>query len=164
MGILLASSRPALRLLDSAPETLFCSHCGERQGEADSRVCPSCALGLLLKAESKSAPRAGDAFLIVDRSFSVQALSATAEHKLGLRETQAINRHITELLIPAEAEPPAAGSLAVAIARAANGGGNAQPVTVRPSHTFGVRLRARIAACGPPQAALVLLDQPAGAS
>src|SRR5581483_2186473 len=111
MGIQLASSRPALRLLDSAPDILFCSHCGERHGETDSRVCPSCGLGLLLGAESKAAPRVGDAFLIVDRSLSVQALSATAEHKLGVRETQAINRHITELLIPAEAEPPAAGSL-----------------------------------------------------
>ena len=169
-----ASSRPALRLLDSSPSTLFCSHCGERYGEAESRVCPSCGLGLLLHAEAEAAPRAGDAFMIVDSSLCVQALSASAEQQLGVLETHAINRHVTELLIPAEVEPPlatslqpeppAAASLAVAIARAANGSGDAQPVTVRPSHTFGVRLRARIAACGPPRAALVLLDQPAVAS
>ena len=112
-----------------------------------------------------AAPRPGDAFLIVDRSLCVQAVSASAECELGVQEAHAINRHVTELLIPGEAEPPAAASLAAAIARAASGGGDTrQPVTVRPSNTFGVRLRARIAACGPPQAALVLLDQPAGVS
>ncbi|HWE32617.1 MAG TPA: hypothetical protein VG410_03980 [Solirubrobacteraceae bacterium] len=160
----LVPGRPALRLLDSARSTLFCGHCGEHSAEAESRVCRSCGLGLLLRAEPDDAPRPGDAFLIVDRSLSVQAVSAGAELELGVREAHAINRHVTELLIGGEAEPPDAASLAVAIARAASGGGDAQPVTVRPSHTFGVRLRARIAACGPPQAVLVVLDQAAGVS
>ncbi len=165
MGTKLASRRPALRLLDSARSTLFCGHCGERHEQAESRVCPSCELGLLLHADADLAPGPGDAFLIVDGSLCVQAVSASAEHELGVRESQAINRHFTELLIQGEAEPPAAASLAVAIAHAASGGEDEhQPVTVRPSHTFGVRLRARIAACGPPQAAVVVLDQPAGVS
>jgi hypothetical protein len=159
----LAPSRRSLRLVKQ--ETLgyawFCGHCAERYDSADSRVCPSCGLGLLLQTEARAVPRPRDAFLIVDSSLSVQALSANAEHELGVREADAINRHVTELLIPGEAEPPAAASLAVAIARAASGGGDSETVTVRPSHTFGVRLRARIAACGPPQAALVVLDQPA---
>jgi hypothetical protein len=32
---------------------------------------------------------------------------------------------------------------------------------VRPWNTFGVRLRSRVASCGPPRAALVVLDQQA---
>jgi hypothetical protein len=30
---------------------------------------------------------------------------------------------------------------------------------VRPANTFGVRVRARITACGPPRAALIVLDR-----
>ena len=33
-------------------------------------------------------------------------------------------------------------------------------VFVRPLNTFGVRMRARIAACGPPRATLILLETP----
>ncbi len=117
--------------------------------------------GCCSRPRPRPLPDLSDLFLIVDSSLSVQALSASAEHHLGVREPQAINRHITELLIPGEAEPPDAASLAVAIARAASGGGAVAPVTVRPSNTFGLRLRARITGCGPPQAALVVLDQPA---
>lgn len=158
-----AASRRPLRLVkhETARSTWFCGHCADQFELAESRVCPSCGLGLLLQTEASAAPRPRDAFLIVDSSLSVQALSANAEHELGVREADAINHHVTELLIPGEAEPPAAASLAVAIARAASGGGDSESVTVRPSHTFGVRLRARIVACGPPQAALVVLDQPA---
>jgi hypothetical protein len=158
-----APSRQPLRLVkqDTPSYAWFCGHCAEHYESADSRVCPSCGLGLLLQTEADAVPGRRDAFLIVDSSLSVQALSANAEHELGVRESDAINRHVTELLIPGEAEPPAAASLAVAIARAASGGGDTEAVTVRPSHTFGVRLRARIVACGPPRAALVVLDQPA---
>jgi hypothetical protein len=158
-----ASSRRPLRLVtqDTPSYAWFCGHCAERSESADSRVCPSCGLGLLLQTEADAVPLPRDAFLIVDSSLCVQALSANAEHELGVREADAINHHVTELLIPGEAEPPAAASLAAAIARAASGGGDAESVTVRPSHTFGVRLQARIVACGPPQAALVVLGQPA---
>jgi hypothetical protein len=161
MAPVLASSRQPLRLVtqETAGQIWFCGHCAERYEHPDSRVCPSCGLGLLLQTEADAAPRPRDAFLIVDSSLCVQAVSANAEQELGVREADAINRHVTELLIPGEAEPPAAASLAVAIARAASGGGESAAVTVRPSHTFGVRLRARIVACGPPQAALVVLDQ-----
>jgi hypothetical protein len=155
-----AARRRPLQLVkpDTARYTWFCGHCADRFERPESRVCPSCGLGLLLQTEASAAPRPRDAFLIVDSSLSVQAVSAHAEKELGVREAQAINHHITELLIPGEAEPPDAANLAVAIARAASGGGHAQPVTVRPSNTFGVRLRARIVACGPPLAALVVLD------
>jgi hypothetical protein len=127
-----------------------------------SRVCPTCALGLLLQTDEDVAPRAGDAFVIVDSSLAVQAVSAQAERTLGISEQHAVNRHVTELLIPGDSEAPASVSLVAAISRAAAGDAGSNRVAVRPSNTFGVRMLARIAACGPPLAALLVLGQPAG--
>jgi hypothetical protein len=124
------------------------------------RVCPDCGLGLLLQTRADAAPARDDAFVIVDSSLNVQAVSARAEAALDVREAQVVNRHVTELLIAGETES-ATGSLALAITRAAGGDEEpAQRFAVRPSRTFGVRMLARIAACGPPQAALLVLDAP----
>jgi hypothetical protein len=120
-------------------------------------VCAECGLGLLLEARSDVVPGVDDAYLVVDSSLSVQAMSRRAELALGVREGYAVNRHVTELLIPADAESDAVG-LAVAITRAAGGEDDASHVFVRPSNTFGVRLAARIASCGPPRAALLVLE------
>jgi hypothetical protein len=164
-----AFARPRLRLVEpnAHGSTWFCSHCGERLDASSPRpiprVCPTCELGLLLQTDTCAAPEPDDAFLIVDSSLSVQAVSARAESQLGIREQQAINRHVTELLIPGDAQA-SSGSLAVAITRAAGGDATDGRFGVRPSHTFGVRLLARIAACGPPLAALLVLDQPTGAN
>ncbi len=164
-----ASARPRLRLVEpnAHGSTWFCSHCGERLGATSPnpipRVCPTCELGLLLQTDTSAAPEPDDAFLIVDSSLSVQAVSERAESQLGIREQQAINRHVTELLIPGDTEA-SSDSLAVAITRAAGGDAAEGRFGVRPSHTFGVRMLARIAACGPPLAALLVLDQPTGAN
>lgn len=122
------------------------------------RVCPACELGVLLHTREDAAPNPDDAFLIVDSSLSVQAVSGRAETALGIAEYQAVNRHIMELLIPGDTEAAAAGSLAVAISRAASGDEIETRIAVRPSNTFGVRMLARIAACGPPRAALLVLS------
>jgi hypothetical protein len=160
--------RAALRLVpDVAQESVetltFCGHCGTRPGwaeisEAPSRVCESCGLGLLLEAATNAAPHAGDAFMVLDSSLSVCALSSGAEELLATREIDAVHRHITELLLPADAEAQARENLAVAVSWAARGEQSGRMVTVRPANTFGVRLRARISSCGPPQAALVVFD------
>jgi hypothetical protein len=162
-----ALRRPSLRLVetDAHGSIWFCGRCGERHAEPMSapvaRVCPACELGLLLQTSSATAPGPEDAFLIVDSSLTVQAVSARAEASLGVLEGQAINRHVTELLITGDTEPTATGGLAAAITRAAGGDHEAKDrFAVRPSHTFGVRMLARIAACGPPPAALLVLDQP----
>jgi hypothetical protein len=158
--------RPALRLVSSTSEAAaewswFCGHCGARPATDTpapvARVCAECGLGLLLEARSDVVPGVDDAYLVVDSSLSVQAMSRRAELALGVREGYAVNRHVTELLIPADAENNAAG-LAVAITRAAGGEDAASHVFVRPSNTFGVRLAARIASCGPPRAALLVLE------
>jgi hypothetical protein len=140
----------------------FCGHCGaasaiETPAPVD-RVCGACGLGVLLEARSDVVPGVDDAFLVVDSSLSVQAISWRAELALGVREQRAVNRHVTELLIAAGVEDQRTHGLAVAITRAAGGEQDPARVFVRPSSTFGVRLQARIAACGPPPAALLVLE------
>jgi hypothetical protein len=144
---------------DPAPEVLFCGHCGESpQPGANSRVCESCQLGLLLNTRADVAPQPGGAFLVIDNSMSVCAVSAAAEELLACSETDAVNRHLTELLVPADAEADASHNLAVAVTWAARGDEVPRTVTVRPANTFGVRLRTRIAACGPQRAALLVFE------
>jgi hypothetical protein len=158
---------PALALVSpvgpqpSAPSVAFCSHCGERpaQGpEPRSRVCESCGFGLLLQSAAAVAPAAGQPFLVLDQSMSICAVSAGAEELLATRETEAVNRHVTELIVPADAETDTRHNLAMAVTWAARGEEAAHKVVVRPANTFGIRLTVRIAPCGPPQAALLVFD------
>jgi hypothetical protein len=163
--------RPALRLLEApaeqeslAPIVSFCSHCGAQPSPAGespaSRVCGACGLGLILQARADAAPRAGDAFLVLDRSLAVCAVSEAAERLLATREPDAVNRHVSDLLMPAGAEDRGQGSesLSVAVLWAARGDGGQRSAVVRPANTFGIRLTARIASCGPPRAALLVLE------
>jgi PAS domain-containing protein len=165
------NGRPALRLVvapelkSAAPTALFCSHCGTRPSPpgnaldaAVSRVCGECGLGLILEAAEDIAPDAGDAFLVLDRALSVCAVSRSAERLLGASEPDAVNRHVSELLMVADAEQGSGESLSVAVAWAARGDDTTRTAIVRPANTFGIRLTARIAACGPPRAALVVLE------
>jgi hypothetical protein len=123
-----------------------------------SRVCGDCGLGLLLEARADVAPNAGNAFLVLDRALAVCAVSHGAERLLATREPDAVNRHVTDLLMPAGAEENGSESLSVAVAWAARGDGGTRTAVVRPANTFGIRLTARISSCGPPRAALVILD------
>ena len=153
-------SRPALRLVQGAQVapaeiewTWFCGHCAapsplEEPPSPTARVCTSCGLGLLLETHRNTVPGPDDAFLVIDHGLLVQAMSRRAQVLLGLTEAEAINRRVAELLVPPDAEARAPTGFAAAI------------VTVRPWNTFGVRMRARIAPCGPPRAALVILEDP----
>lgn len=146
-----------------SPAVSFCSHCGERpqsreDAVASSRVCGICNFGLILQASADVAPAPGGAFLVIDNSMSVCAVSGEAERLLATRETDAVNRHVTELLVPADAETQGAQNLAVAVTWAARGDEAARTVMVRPANTFGVRITAKIASCGPPTAALVVFN------
>jgi hypothetical protein len=113
---------------------------------------------LLLESGADVAPDPGGAFLVLDSSLSVCAVSAAAETLLATEETDAVNRHVTELVVPADAEAKGASNLAVAVTWAARGDCPPARVVVRPANTFGVRLTARIASCGPPRAALLVFD------
>lgn len=164
------SGRAALALVpapeprEPTPSVAFCSHCGSRRA-ADprgpaSRVCGDCELGLLLECSADSAPPEHGAFLVLDGSLSVCAVSAAAEKLLATCETDAVNHHITELIVPADAEAQGGVSLAAAVTWAARGDDATHRVVVRPANTFGVRLAARIGSCGPPRAALLVFERP----
>ncbi len=104
-------------------------------------------------------PSGGDAFLVVDSSLLVQAMSQQAQAFFGVTEELAIDKPVAELLVTPDAEAPGRAGFAAAIVQAADG---QDPDTarsfVRPWNTFGVRIRARIVTCGPPRAALVVLE------
>ena len=140
----------------------FCTHCGTRPAPVgiapSSRVCRECGLGLILESREDVAPNEGDAFLVLDRSLAVCAVSRAAERLLGTSEPDAVNRHISSFLMPAAAQEKDSDSLSVAVTWAARGDGGTRTTVVRPANTFGIRLTARIASCGPPRAALLVLE------
>lgn len=163
------SAQPALRVVgvpgaaEAGPVVLFCSHCakpppGGVAPEVGSRVCTSCGLGLLLEAAESVAPRPRDAFVVVDRTLAIHALSKRAEKLLGLNEIDALDKHVTDLLVPADAEAQGPHALSAMLVDAASGAGGVTEVVVRPADEFGVRFAARIGACGPAPGALVVLD------
>ena len=139
----------------------FCGHCG-RAAVIDiaapaTRVCGRCELGLLIGAPPDLAPGPSDPFLLVDSALAVCGMSALAEELLGVLETDAVHRHITELLVPADAEASGPGDLVNLLVHAARGEGELHDVVLRPTTEFGIRYWARIGPCGPPRAALVVL-------
>lgn len=138
----------------------FCGHCGvaPKPGVvASSRVCGHCGLGLVLQASSDIAPGLDEPFLVIDSTLSVCAVSARAEELLGIDETQAVNKHIADFLVPADANAPSAANLLALLVDAASSSGEPRTAVVRPRQEFGVRFRARVGACGPPHAALLVL-------
>jgi hypothetical protein len=153
---------PERELAAPAPAVFFCGHCGAEpsagSASGPTRVCADCGLGLLLRCVADVAPVAGDAFVVIDDSLSVCAVSAGAEELLKTLETEAVNLPMTRLLVPAEAEGNAGANLASAITWAARGDDGVYRTVVRPANTFGVRMSARIAACGPPRAALMVFE------
>src|SRR2546426_9496979 len=109
----------------SRRKKLFGGHGGGSPAEGDaetaSRVCASCGMGLMLQAPADVAPSSDDPFVVVDASLTVCAVSRVAEKLLGVAETDAINRHVGEFLVPADAEPPKGENLGALVAWAARG-------------------------------------------
>lgn len=139
----------------------FCGHCGLRPQPAAmppaTRVCGHCGLGLVLQARADVAPRHDEPFLVVDSSLSVCALSAAAETLFAIDETAAVNRHVADFLVPADANAPSAENLLTLLVDVAAGGGEVCTTVVRPRQEYGVRFWARIGPCGSPRAALLVL-------
>jgi len=160
-----AAQRSPFRVVQDSlppePVAIFCGHCGRspesEQDTTASRVCAKCGLGLLLQTPVPTAPSASDPFLVVDGSLTICALSRQAEKLLGTTETDAVNRHIAEFLVPGDAEDSATETLAALLTWAARGESPSKSVVVRPTNTFGVRYWARVGPCGPPTAALLVL-------
>jgi len=141
------------------PQKHFCGHCGtEPEGDVFGRVCESCGLGVLLSANADVAPGPDSPFMIVDGSLCVCAVSRVAEELLGTDETAAVNRHLSEFLVPADAEAAGADNLMDLVINAASDASEARVAVVRPPDEFGIRFRVQVGACGPPRAALLVLS------
>ena len=154
---------PHLRLVPAVaeprPQKTFCGHCGEEpSGDIRGRVCESCGLGVLLSANADAAPGPNDPFMIVDGSLCVCAVSRVAEELLGTDETEAVNRHLSEFLVPADAEASGPENLMDLVINAASDTSEAHVAVVRPPDEFGIRFRVQVGACGPPRAALLVLS------
>jgi len=135
----------------SRPDVHFCGHCGRQPQSTDiqpaSRVCSRCGLGLLVSAPPDAAPSPQDPFLLVDGQLSICGVSRLAEQLLLTGD----------LLVPADVEIGGPESLVNLIVHAARGPGETHHVVLRPAKEYGIRFWARIAPCGPPRAALVVL-------
>jgi hypothetical protein len=154
---------PHLRLVPAVaeprPQKTFCGHCGEEpSSDIHGRVCESCGLGVLLSANADAAPGPNDPFMIVDGSLCVCAVSRVAEELLGTDETEAVNRHLSEFLVPADAEAAGPENLMDLVINAASDTSEAHVAVVRPPDEFGIRFRVQVGACGPPRAALLVLS------
>jgi hypothetical protein len=90
----------------------------------------------------------------------VQAVSRHGERLLGVSEDQVVNRPVSELLIAADADQCQPAALAEAITESLAGDQEQGQSFARPWNTFGVRIRVKISPCGPPRAALLVLDVP----
>ena len=164
------SAERAVRLVHSTAEAggesvWFCGKCAapsphNHPPAPNARVCPSCGLGLLLETRSDGRPRPSDAFVIVDAALTVQAVSERAERLLEIAEPDVVHRPVKDLLMPAGSEGSTQDEFIRAIVDAATGSQELSYVVIRPVATFGVRMRARIGSCGPPRAALIVLESP----
>jgi PAS domain-containing protein len=152
--------QPVPTVRDDQPGILFCGHCGHGPDpleEMQGRVCGRCGLGLMLCARRDTAPTPKDPFLVVDGTLTICALSQAAEDLLGVEEIAAVNRHVSDFLLPADAEAAGPENLIELLIHAAREEGEPHHAVVRPAGEFGVRYWARVGACGPPRAALLVL-------
>lgn len=125
---------------------------------ARSRVCALCGLGVVVSARADLAPRKGEAFVIVDRQLKLCGLSRGAERLLAVDEPEAVHRHVSDFLEPADAEAGSGDELLQGIvASAAMGLTAPHSIVVRPTGEYGVRYAARVGSCGPPEGALIVL-------
>jgi hypothetical protein len=111
----------------------------------------------MVSAPPDAAPSPKDPFILVDGQLSICAVSRLAEELLLTSETDVVNSHIGDLLVPADIEVGGPDSLVNLIVHAARGTGETHHVVLRPAKEFGIRFWARIAPCGPPRAALLVL-------
>jgi hypothetical protein len=111
----------------------------------------------MVAAPPDAAPTPEDPFILVDGQLSICGVSRLAEELLLTSETEVVNAHIGDLLVPADIEIAGPESLVNLIVHAARGTGETHHVVLRPAKEFGIRFWARIAPCGPPKAALIVL-------
>jgi hypothetical protein len=127
----------------------FCTHCGVVTDDAPQRVCESCGLGVVLSCAREVAPRPDAPFLIVTTDLRVTGASLAAA-RLFTDTFDLVGRPLLDVL-------RGDGALPRQVARAAMGSNKWATAWVR-TEEHGRPFRARIAACGNPPAALVVLS------
>lgn len=151
---------PAARL----ERTRFCSRCGRlsdvHETHADQlgfeRVCSHCGMGLLLTCASgvMKAPKA--AFVVATRELKVSAVSEAGERILGSEASLLGSSLLNSLSSPAGDD-----ELTFAVSQAALGAREAVRLPITTASPEARRygpLRAAIASCEPPRAALLVLE------
>jgi hypothetical protein len=144
-----SSRMNALTRTDASPKNAvhFCTHCAALSSESSARVCTACGLGVVLSCEPGILPRAGAAFLIVTSDLRISAASAAVEPLLG--DPGAL---VDEPVLDVLSGDPA---LPRWIARAAMGSRRVTSVALRRGTR---RINGRVATCGSPAAALLVLE------
>jgi ribosomal protein L37E len=134
-------------------EVFFCSYCGRTGGDTRQRVCSTCGLGVRLRTDARALKSPGAPFLIVRADGRISAASATAEREFG----DVVGRPLLTVF----ASPAAEGELTRAVALAAGGETDLTTLPIAPlgRGRFRGSLRATIAPCGDPAAALLVLER-----
>jgi hypothetical protein len=133
---------------DASPQhsVHFCTHCGALSSEGERRVCGRCGLGVMLSCAPGLLPKPGAAFLVVKADLRISAASEAVEPLLGDPEDL-----IGEPLLDVVSGDP---GLPRWIVRASMGSSRVVSVALRRGTR---RLNGRVAACGSPPAALLVL-------
>lgn len=147
-----------------AERTRFCTRCGVTSDEPEGqpvaygfdRVCDRCGMGVVLTAPRKALPAGSTAFVVVSREGRITAVSEPAEALLG-EEAALLDTVVTSSIT----SPGGDEQLLRTISRAAGGGREVAELRVAAAAPGARRLgplSARIASCGPPRAALLVLE------
>jgi hypothetical protein len=135
---------------DQRPDAIrFCTHCGAVTDDSPQRVCTACEWGVVLSCGRADAPRPGAPFLVVTTDLRVSAASATTEPLFG-QPDELVGTNVLHLLHGDAALPRQ-------IMRAAMGSRIGATTWVR-TEEHGRPHKTRIAACGTPPAALIVLS------
>lgn len=143
---------------------MFCTRCAATAAEPEAqglpfgfdRVCSRCGMGVMLTAPRQAVPGPGAAFLVVTREGRISAVSEGAESLVG-EEPGLLGMPVASALASTGGDE----HLARQVARAAGAGREVAQAIVTPVLQAGenpTRLRARIAGCGPPRAAILVLE------
>jgi hypothetical protein len=157
------AARNIERTVGGARRIRFCSRCGTLDAGRDKRplahgrerVCSDCGMGILLSCSREALVTAGASFVIVTDDLRVSAVSQTAE-RMFAPEIEMLGSQVLRWM----SSPLGADELAAAVSRAARGSREVSSLPVMIANHRSRRwgsLEARIAMCGPPQAALVVV-------
>jgi hypothetical protein len=137
----------------------FCSYCGYppmgRWRSLAHRVCMRCQMGTVLRAPPGLQPRFYEPFVIVDSGLRLQAVSRHAEVMLAVDEPAAVDVPLEEFLVCRNVQDQL--DLRGLVSSAVGGSRLATRMELRSVGDPAIEVVARVAGCGPPPAAVLIL-------